>query len=207
MRETRLFLTTSLHLLAYPSIVNALPRSRGWTILLQDQRDRLVSRTEPGARQGSVHRGNVRLFFGGSGGRSGARAMLETALAARESGVDVVVAWVNPAGSEVIDHLLRGFECMTPASGAGGEHRPARIDVDAVRKRTPQILLVDPQTSPPSFGGGGTASVRSNDWWADIEHILASGIDVWAVLDATGFSSWTSVGAGIPSRLNSLSLL
>ncbi len=174
--------------------------------MLQDQRDRPVSRIEPGARQGGVHRGNVRLFFGGAGGRSGARAMLETALAARKSGVDVVVAWVNPAGSEAIDHLLRGFERMTPASGAGDEPRPVRIDVDAVRKRTPRILLVDPRTSPSPFGGSRMPA-RSDDWWTDIEHIVASGIDVWAVLDATGFSSWTSVGAGIPSRLNSLSLL
>ena len=158
---------------------------------------------EPGARQGRAHRGNLRLFFGGSGGRTAARAMLETALAARQSGVDVVVGWVNPGGSDAVDHLLRAFERLTAPGAAGNPKHPARIDVDAVKRRIPAIFLVDPRATSPADGARGA----SHDSWADIEHIIASGIDVWAVLDATGFSSWTSVGAGIPSRLNSTSLL
>jgi len=61
---------------------------------------------------------------------------------------------------------------------------------------------------------GGRSSIERLVWnvydyecWKDIELVIASGINVWAALDATGFSSWSSVVGGGRSRTSGLSLL
>jgi K+-sensing histidine kinase KdpD len=133
--------------------------------------------------------------------------MLETAAAAQQRRADMVVCLVNSCGSGAIEHLLRGFECLPALQGNFGAKHPPRIDVDAVRKREPAILLVDTRVPPSSENGGRTGFVHSYHPWADIESVLVSGISVWAALDATGFSSWASVGIGTPRRISALSLL
>ena len=134
--------------------------------------------------------------------------MLETAAAAQQTGVDIVIGLLNSDGRHgAIEGLLSRFEQLPASNGLVGEGRIKRIDLDAIRERLPGIVLVD--TRPPvSFAPAcGSSSLHESDTWTDIESVVDSGIDVWASLDATGFSSWVSVGVGVPSRLNSLSLL
>jgi two-component system sensor histidine kinase KdpD len=132
----------------------------------------------------------LRLFFGGSAGLTAVRTMLETAAAAQQRGADLVVCAPNAYGSGAIDGLLRGFECLPALQGSLGAKYPPRIDVDAVRKREPAILLVDTRVPSSSENGRRRGFVHSYHPWADIESVLVSGITVWAALDATGFSSW-----------------
>jgi two-component system sensor histidine kinase KdpD len=133
--------------------------------------------------------------------------MLETAVAVQQSGVDVVVGCATSSGSDAIDRLLRGFECLPGVRRAGALEQPIRIDVDNVKRRIPAILLID--TRPPAVADSArpTPGVQDSDFWSDIEQILASGIDVWAALDATGFSCWSTLAEGLPARFNSLSRL
>jgi two-component system, OmpR family, sensor histidine kinase KdpD len=142
--------------------------------------------------------GNIRLFLGGSGGVTALRAMLETAATAQQNGADIVVGLAHSCGDDAIDRLLRSFE-RVPAS--------TRIEVDAVRKRAPSILLID--TRPPPSGESARAPRDEHPYepWEDIENIVGSGIGVWVAVDATGFSSWTSLGIGVPPQVNGLSLL
>jgi two-component system sensor histidine kinase KdpD len=107
-----------------------------------------VSHLEPSAPHGPAKRGNLRLFFGGSAGFTAVRTMLESAAAAQQRRADVVVCLVNSRGSGVIEHLLRGFECLPALQGHFGAKHPPRIDVDAIRKREPAILLVDTRVPP-----------------------------------------------------------
>lgn len=176
-------------------------------MLLQDQRDAHVLHPEPPAPHSSAKRGNLRMFFGGSAGFTAVRTMLETAAAAQRTGVDVVVGLVNSLGSCVIDHLLCGFECLPTLHGSRGAEYPARIDIEAVNRRRPTILLVDTRVLPSFETGRRAHSTHTDDSWADIEGVLTSGINVWAALDATGFSSWTTVAVGAPPRVSGLSLL
>jgi K+-sensing histidine kinase KdpD len=133
--------------------------------------------------------------------------MLETARTARQTGVDVVVGLVNSRGHGAIDRLLFGFECLPALHGQIDAEHPARIDVDAVRKRVPAILLVDTGLPASSQLQRGALFQHNYHSWAAIEDVVALGINVWAALDATGFSGWTSVGIGAPSHLSGLSLL
>jgi two-component system sensor histidine kinase KdpD len=136
------------------------------------------------------------------------RAMLETARTARQTGVDVVVGLVNSRGHSAIDRLLFGFECLPALHASIDAEHPARIDVDAVRKRMPAILLVDtglPASSEKTHRGA--LFLHNYHSWAAIENVVALGINVWAALDATGFGGWTSVGIGTPAHRSGLSLL
>jgi two-component system, OmpR family, sensor histidine kinase KdpD len=177
--------------------------------LLQNQRDAYVSHFEPSAPRSIAKRGNLRIFFGGSAGFTAVRIMLETAAAVRQTGVDVVVGLMHAGHHSPFDRLLRSFECLPAPRDSPGAKQPARIDLDAARTRQPVILLVDTRV-PPSSGNGCRArsgSVDSYQPWADIESILELGIHVWAAVDATGFSSWSSVGVGAAPRKSGLSLL
>ena len=146
------------------------------------------------------------MFFGGSGGMTAVRTMLETAKAAQRTGVDIVIGLVNACGHSAIDRLLSGFECLPPLQSSITVNQPIRINIDAVRQRAPAILLVDTRV-PPSETDRSTRIICNYDSWADIEDVVASGVNVWAAADATGFSSWTSVGIGAPRRVGGVSLL
>lgn len=135
------------------------------------------------------------------------RKMLETALALRRQGVDVVVAPVLADEREPLNALLSTFETLAPADDPGDRGSNPRIDVDAVIRRAPAIILVDTRTSARPLGSRFAGPNYRCDPWTDIETIVQSGVSVWAAVDATGFSSWTSVGAGIPARLSGVSLL
>jgi two-component system sensor histidine kinase KdpD len=166
-----------------------------------------VSRPGSRALYSSAKRGNLRFFFGGCAGLTAVRAMLETARTARQTGGDVVVGLVNSRGDSAIDALLLEFEYLPTLNSSIDAKHPTRIDVDAVRKRLPAILLVDTGLPASSETLRGALSIHDYHSWAAIEDVVALGVNVWAALDATGFSGWTSVGIGTPSRASGLSLL
>jgi len=152
----------------------------------------------------SVHRGQLRFFFGGSRGRTAVRHMLESAVASRRAGVDVVIGRMNAKASDQLDHLLRGLEHLPnlkPAVGMG------QIDVAGAIRRRPSVLLVD--TRPPAFidTARGSITLQNYDCWSEIDTIAEAGIVVWAAVDASGFSSWGTVGPGLPVRITGDSLL
>ncbi|MEA3151018.1 MAG: Osmosensitive channel His kinase sensor domain [Gammaproteobacteria bacterium] len=136
------------------------------------------------------------------------RVMLETAVAAKKTGADIVVGLVSSSGCDPLDRLLRCFDHL-PGSGRplSKKHEANAIDLNAVRKRIPGILLVDMRPSPKCDAARVPGSARPDDSLAAIEDIIASGIDVWAAVDATGLSSWASVGVGVPRQISGVSLL
>ena len=83
-------------------------------------------------------------------------------------GEDVVVAAVQPSASAPVEELLRGFDVIPPPASLG---RPA-IDVDAVRRRRPKVVLIDglAYENPPGS--------RRAQRWQDVEELLAAGISV-----------------------------
>jgi two-component system sensor histidine kinase KdpD len=141
-------------------------------------------------------RGRLRLFFGGSAGLTAVCAMLETARAAQRAGGDVVIGLMSHRGREALSALTDRFESLPIRRTTAGDVLEARIDLDAARKRAPSILLVDTHVADPA----------SHQPWADIESLMADGLDVWAAVDASGFSSWIDL-ARVPHKRTGLSLL
>ena len=164
------------------------------------QRDRRYSRKYPTPTPATARRGQLRFFFGGSRGQTSVRHMLEYAVASSRAGVDIVLGRINAGAGDQLDHLRRGFEHLSNSD-------KAQIDVAAAISRKPSILLID--TRPPTLfdTSRGSLNSRNFDCWRDIDTIVEAGIHVWAAVDTSGFSSWSSVGPGLPARVTGESLL
>ena len=69
--------------------------------------------------------------------------MLEAAHAARDSGVEVVVGYIEPHARPATMALLEGLECLPPQKI---EHKGLTLrefDLDGALQRRPQLILVD----------------------------------------------------------------
>ena len=128
--------------------------------------------------------------------------MLEAATIERRKNIDVVVGLSQPGACESLRLLLGAFDSVPTVVPAGGGDHAARLDLAAIRLRKPKILLVDPGSALPEVG-----RALRYDWWTDIEYLIDSGTEVWAAIDATGFSSWATLGVVTPHGINGLSLL
>ena len=114
------------------------------------------------------HRGRLKVFLGYASGVGKSFRMLDEGRRRRMRGEDVVVAAVQSSASPSVAELLRGFDVIPPPAALGA---PA-IDVDAVRRRRPQVVLIDglAYDNPPGS--------RHAQRWQDVEDLLAAGISV-----------------------------
>src|SRR5687768_4585945 len=84
----------------------------------------------------AASRGKLKIFFGAFPGAGKTEAMLAAARRMREAGRDVVVGVLDMHGKAGEAEALAGFEVVGAA--AHGE-----LDLDAVLRRRPQVVLVD----------------------------------------------------------------
>jgi two-component system sensor histidine kinase KdpD len=113
-------------------------------------------------------RGRLKVFLGYASGVGKSASMLEEGRRRRERGEDVVVAAVQPNSSPEIQQLLQSHEIL-PSLNVEGR---SVIDVQAVLRRRPQVVLVDglAYDNPP----GSTHAHR----WQEVSQLLNSGISV-----------------------------
>src|SRR5262245_37379283 len=128
-------------------------------------------------QQASVRRGRLRIYFGASPGVGKTYAMLAAARALRHEGRDVSVGIVETHGRKETEALLAGLDVM-PAAEMSFHGRVVReLDIDAVQKRRPALVLVDELAHTNASGS------RHAKRWQDIDELLASGIDVFTTLN------------------------
>ncbi len=147
--------------------------------------DKLLAHVE--AQQERAQRGRLRIFFGACAGVGKTYAMLEAARAARASGKEVVVGYVEPHGRVETERLLEGLgQLATLAVRYRGIVRQ-ELDLDAALARHPQILLVDELAH--SNLTAGEPPLRHPKRWQDIEELLESGISVWTTVNVQHLES------------------
>jgi two-component system, OmpR family, sensor histidine kinase KdpD len=124
---------------------------------------RQVEAEERGAR-----RGRLKIFLGYASGVGKSFRMFDEGRRRKLRGQNVAVAATQPVASPEIADLLKNFEVIPPLVGAQG---PA-IDVDAVLRRHPEIVLIDGLAyhNPPGS--------KNEERWQDVEELLAAGINV-----------------------------
>src|SRR3954449_8986797 len=88
-------------------------------------------------------RGELRIYLGAEPGVGKTYAMLGEAHRRLERGTDVVAAVVETHGRAKTAELLAGIEVVRPHHIDYRGTRFAELDVDAVLKRHPQVVLVD----------------------------------------------------------------
>jgi two-component system, OmpR family, sensor histidine kinase KdpD len=144
-----------------------------------------------------THRGRLRLYLGAAPGVGKTYAMLGEGHRRHGRGTDVVVALVETHGRAPVEEQLRGLENVAPTV-VGTEAGPAEVvDVDAVLRRAPQVVLVDDlsSTNPPGS--------RHAKRWQDVEELLEAGIDVISTIDIEHLESLSDVVhtiTGVPQR-------
>src|SRR5688572_4092904 len=133
-------------------------------------------------------RGKLKIFFGAFPGAGKTEAMLAAARRMREAGRDVVIGVLDMHGKPEEARAIADFE----RAGSAGH---GELDLDAVLRRRPQVVLIDDlaHANPPGS--------RHPKRWSDVEEILGAGIDVFTTMSVQHLASLNDVVAeitGIP---------
>ncbi len=136
-------------------------------------------------------RGRLKIFLGAAPGVGKTYEMLLSAQAKRRDGVDVVVGVVESHGRRETEALLEGLEVIPRQQVEYKAHILAEMDLDAILKRRPQLVLVDELAHTNAPGS------RHPKRYLDVEEIIAAGIDVFATLNIQHVESLNDVVAKI----------
>jgi two-component system, OmpR family, sensor histidine kinase KdpD len=139
------------------------------------------------AEEARAARGRLRIFFGSSAGVGKTFSMLEAARAAKASGTDVVIGYLEPHGRVETERLAEGLEHLPLLAVAYRGIVRQEFNLDAALTRHPAILVVD-ELAHSNLTGGEPAP-RHPKRWQDIEELLAAGINVWTTVNVQHLES------------------
>jgi two-component system sensor histidine kinase KdpD len=136
-------------------------------------------------------RSRLKVFVGAAPGVGKTYAMLEAAHEQRRDGVDVVVGVVETHGRGETRALLGGLEVIPRRRVEYRGTTLEEMDLDAVLARRPTLVLVDELAHTNAPGG------RHPKRYADVEELLAAGIDVYTTVNIQHIESLNDVVAQI----------
>lgn len=136
-------------------------------------------------------RGELRVYLGAAPGVGKTYAMLGEAHRRLERGTDLVAAVVETHGRARTRELLEGIEIIPPrfVSYRGG--RFPELDVEAVMRRRPEVVLVD------ELAHTNTPGSKNAKRWQDVEELLDAGITVISTVNIQHLESLNDVVARI----------
>ena len=136
-------------------------------------------------------RGELRIYLGAAPGVGKTYAMLGEAHRRLERGTDLVAAVVETHGRKKTADLIAGIEVIPPRYiEYRGSHFP-ELDVAAVLKRQPQVVLVD------ELAHTNTPGSKNPKRWQDVEELLEAGITVITTVNVQHLESLNDVVAQI----------
>ncbi|MFC7676810.1 DUF4118 domain-containing protein [Mycolicibacterium sp. GCM10028919] len=136
-------------------------------------------------------RGELRVYLGAAPGVGKTYAMLGEAHRRLERGTDVVAAVVETHGRRKTAELLDGIEVVPPRVVRYRGSEFAELDVDAVLRRNPQVVLVD------ELAHTNTPGSRNAKRWQDVDELLDAGITVVSTVNVQHLESLNDVVAQI----------
>jgi two-component system sensor histidine kinase KdpD len=136
-------------------------------------------------------RGRLKIFLGAAPGVGKTYEMLLSAQARRRDGVDVVVGVVETHGRRETEALLEGLDLISQQQVEYKGHLLAEMDLDAILKRRPQLVLVDELAHTNAPGS------RHPKRYLDVEELIAAGIDVFTTLNIQHVESLNDIVARI----------
>ncbi|MGA2121956.1 MAG: sensor histidine kinase KdpD [Methanoregula sp.] len=151
--------------------------------------DTLLARVSDAERQ--KHRGKLKIFLGYIAGVGKTYEMLRAAHLRRDEGVDVQIGYIETHGRIETEALVKGLPVI-PRKEV--EYRGVRLegmDLDAILKIHPQLVLVDELAHTTVPGS------RHPKRYQDVEELLATGIDVYTTLNIQHVESLNDVVAQI----------
>lgn len=139
----------------------------------------------------SNENGRLKIFFGYAAGVGKTYAMLEAAQVAKRQGVDVVCGYVEPHTRPETMELLDGLETLPPLTAAHKDLLLRELDLDAVLRRKPQLVLVD------ELAHTNAGVCRHGKRYLDVQELLGSGIDVYTTVNVQHIESLCDIVASI----------
>lgn len=136
-------------------------------------------------------RGKFKIFLGYAAGVGKTYAMLEAAHQRKEQGIDVVVGYVETHKLIKTEELLEGLEVLPRKQVEYQNVVLPELDVDAVLKRLPQLILVDELAHTNAPGS------RHRKRYQDAEEILEAGIDVYTTFNIQHLESLNDIVAQV----------
>jgi len=136
-------------------------------------------------------RGHLKIFLGYAAGVGKTYAMLEAAHQRKAEGVDVVVGYVETHKRVETEALVNGLEVIPRQQITYHNIQLTEMDIDAILKRKPQLVLVD-ELAHTNMPGSRHAKRH-----ADVEELLEAGIDVYTTLNTQHIESLNDVVAQI----------
>lgn len=132
-------------------------------------------------------RGELRIYLGAAPGVGKTYAMLGEAHRRLERGTDLVAAVVETHGRTKTAELFEGIETVAPVMIEYRGRTFGELDVDAVLRRNPQVVLVD------ELAHTNTPGSRNPKRWQDIEELLDAGITVITTVNVQHLESLNDV--------------
>lgn len=134
-------------------------------------------------------RGRLRIYLGAAPGVGKSYGMLDEGRRRAGRGTDVAVALVETHGRGPVESLLSGLHRIEPLTL--GDPRRSAVDVDAVLRRRPDVVLVD------DLAATNPAGARHRKRWQDVVEILDGGVDVITTVNIEALESLSDVVASI----------
>ncbi|MFE7742478.1 ATP-binding protein [Nocardia sp. NPDC057455] len=134
-----------------------------------------------------MKRGQLRIYLGAAPGVGKTYAMLGEAHRRLERGRDVVAGVVETHGREKTATLLEGIERIPPKPIEYRGSTFAELDVEAVLRRAPAVVLVDELAHTNAPGG------KHEKRWQDVAELLDAGIDVISTVNVQHLDSLNDV--------------
>jgi two-component system sensor histidine kinase KdpD len=137
------------------------------------------------------NRGKLKIFLGYAAGVGKTYAMLEAAHQRKQQGVDVVVGYVETHKRAETEELVDGLEVLAHKQVEYHNVLLPELDVDAVLKRRPALVLVD------EFAHTNASGSRHPKRYQDVEEILNAEIDVYTTLNIQHLESLNDIVAQV----------
>ncbi|MEU8900868.1 sensor histidine kinase KdpD [Nocardia sp. NPDC048505] len=134
-----------------------------------------------------MKRGQLRIYLGAAPGVGKTYAMLGEAHRRLERGRDVVAAVVETHGRTKTAELLDGLERIPPKLVSYRGTEIPELDVEAVLRRAPAVVLVDELAHTNAPGS------KHEKRWQDVEELLDAGIDVVSTVNVQHLESLNDV--------------
>ena len=132
-------------------------------------------------------RGELRIYLGAAPGVGKTFAMLGEAHRRLERGTDLVAAIVETHGRQKTADLIDGIEMVAPKYVEYRGKRFGELDVDAVLRRKPQVVLVD------ELAHTNTPGSKNPKRWQDVQELLDAGITVISTVNVQHLESLNDV--------------
>jgi two-component system sensor histidine kinase KdpD len=143
---------------------------------------------DPSAREApTARRGELRIYLGAAPGVGKTYAMLNEGWRRKDRGTDVVVGFVETYGRKSTAAQLRDLEIIPRRPMEYREAVFEEMDVDAVLRRRPEVVLVD------ELAHTNIPGCRHAKRWQDVEEILDAGITVISTVNVQHLESLNDV--------------